>query len=143
MYKLIQYPYKIVYWKSFMNIWVAQKLHDYFIKSKLEVYRILWVKLLRNVSRRNVNSGANFDQIAAMSRTFRPNNTRIVKCQNCIIQHPVHKYLAFGKACFYFGKLNCYAEFCKRQSRQHSILDWLNCRSLIQSYATIIFLNLP
>ena len=61
-----------------------------------------------------VNSVADIDQIAAMSRTSRTNNTKLVKCQNCGIQHPVQKCSAFGKAYFDCGKLNHYTDFCKK-----------------------------
>ena len=35
-----------------------------------------------------VNSGTSIDQVAAVSKTFKSNYTKIVKCQNCGIQHP-------------------------------------------------------
>ena len=36
-----------------------------------------------------VDNGAHVDHIAAVSRTSKANNTKLVKCQNCGIQHPV------------------------------------------------------
>ena len=58
-----------------------------------------------------VNSEANFDYIAAVSRTSKLNNTKFVKCQKCGIHYPVRKCPAFRKACFNCEKLNNYAEF--------------------------------
>lgn len=47
-----------------------------------------------------VNSGTSIDQVAAVSRTFKSNYTKIVKCQNCGIQHQVKECPALGKTCF-------------------------------------------
>ena len=44
------------------------------------------------------DNGALVDHIAAVSKTFRANNTKLVKCQNCGVQPPVRKCPAFGKA---------------------------------------------
>ena len=59
-----------------------------------------------------VDNGAHVDYIATVSKTSKANNTKLVKCQICGIQHPVSKCPVFGKACFSSGKLNHYAEFC-------------------------------
>ena len=71
-----------------------------------------------------IDNGDHVDHIAAVSKTFKANNTKLVKCQNCGIQHPVRKCPAFGKACFNCGKLNHYAEFCRKtkQATLNSLL---------------------
>ena len=50
-----------------------------------------------------VYNGANVDHIAAVSRTSKTYNTKLVKCQNCGIQRPVRKFPAFRKTCFNCG----------------------------------------
>ena len=49
------------------------------------------------------DNGALVDHIAAVSKTFKANNTKLVKCQNCGVRHPVSQCPAFGKACFNWG----------------------------------------
>ena len=69
-----------------------------------------------------------------------PNNTKLVKCQNCGIQHPVRKCPAFGKACFICGKLNHYAKFCKntKQAILYSLLATLKKSSSVLCNANIL-----
>ena len=66
------------------------------------------------------DSGALVDHIAAVSKTFKASNTKLIKCQNCGVPHPVRKCPAFGKTCFNCGKLNHFAEFC-RKTKQTSL----------------------
>ena len=41
--------------------------------------------------------GALVDHIAAVSKPFKASNTKLIKCQNCGVQHPVRKCPAFGR----------------------------------------------
>ena len=87
-----------------------------------------------------VDNGAHVDHIAAVSRTSKANNTKLVKCQNCGIQHPVRKCPAFGKACFSCGKLNHYAEFCRKtkQATLNSLLAALKNSSSILCNSNVL-----
>ena len=80
-----------------------------------------------------VDNGSHVDHIAAVFRTSKANNIKLVKCQNCGLQHPMRKCLAFGKACFSCGKLGHYAEFCRktRQATLNSLLDALKNSSSV------------
>merc|ERR1712074_458831 len=68
----------------------------------------------------DVDGGTSIDQVAAVSKTFRSDYTRIVKCQNCGTQHPAKQCPAFGKTCFGCGKRNHFPNRC-RKSRQASL----------------------
>ena len=68
----------------------------------------------------DVDGGTSIDQVAAVSKTFRSDYTRIVKCQNCGTQHPAKQCPALGKTCFSCGKRNHFANLC-RKSRQASL----------------------
>ena len=87
-----------------------------------------------------VDNGANVEHIAAVSRTFKTNNTKLVKCQNYGIQHPVRKSPAFVKACFNSRKLNHYAEFCRgtRHPTLDSLLAALKKSSSVQCNANVL-----
>ena len=41
-----------------------------------------------------------FDQVAAVSKSFKSNYSRTVKCHNCGFQHPAKPCPAKGKTCF-------------------------------------------
>ena len=80
------------------------------------------------------DNGALVDHIAAVSKTFKANNTKLVKCPNGEIKHPLRNCPAFGKACFNCGKLNYYAEFYKKikQTSFYSLLTaWKNSSSVL------------
>ena len=79
-----------------------------------------------------VDNGAHVDHIAAVSKTFKANNTKLEKCQNCGIQHPVRKCPAFGNACFGCGKLNYHAEF-GRKTKQHTLNSLLTALKISSS----------
>ena len=68
----------------------------------------------------DVDGGTSIDQVAAVSKTFRSDYTRIVKCQNCGTQHPAKQCPALGRTCFSCGKRNHFANLC-RKSRQASL----------------------
>ena len=86
------------------------------------------------------DNGALVDHIAAVSKTFKASNTKLVKCQNCGVQHPVRKCPAFGKACFNCGKLNHYAEFCRKtkQTSLNSLLTALKNSSSVLCNAGVL-----
>ena len=86
------------------------------------------------------DNGALVDHIAAVSKTFKANNTKLVKCQNCGVQHPIRKCPAFGKTCFNCGKLNHYAEFCRktRQTSLNSLLTALKDSGSVLCNASIL-----
>ena len=69
-----------------------------------------------------------------------PNNRKLVNCKNCGIQHPVRKCPAFGKACFNCGKLNHYAEFCRKtkQATLNSLLAALKNSSSVLCNANVL-----
>ena len=67
-----------------------------------------------------VDGGTSIDQVAAVSKMFKSNYTRIVKCQNCGTQHPAKQCQALGKKCFSCGKRNHFANLC-RKPRQASL----------------------
>ena len=59
-----------------------------------------------------------------MSKTFKSNYTRTVKCHNIGFQHPAKQCPALGKTCFSCGKRNHFANLCKkpRQSSLNTML---------------------
>ena len=61
-----------------------------------------------------VDGRTSIDQVAAVSKTFKSNYTRIVKCHNCGIQHPAKQCPALGKTCFSCGKRNHFENLCKK-----------------------------
>ena len=61
-----------------------------------------------------------FDQVAAVSKSFKSNYSRTVKCHNCGFQHPAKQCPAMGKTSFSCGKRNHFANLCKK-SRQSSL----------------------
>ena len=86
------------------------------------------------------DNGTLVDHIAAVSKTFKANNTKLVKCQNFGVQHPVRKCPAFGKACFNCGKLNHYAEFRRKtkQTSLNSLLTALKNSSSVLCNASVL-----
>ena len=61
-----------------------------------------------------------FDQVAAVSKSFKSNYSRTEKCHNCGFQHPAKQCPAVGKTCFSCGRRNHFANLCKK-SRQSSL----------------------
>ena len=59
-----------------------------------------------------VDGRTSIDQVAAVSKTFKSNYTRTVKCHNCGFQHPAKQCPALGKTCFSCGKRNHFANLC-------------------------------
>ena len=65
-----------------------------------------------------------FDQVAAVSRSFKSNYSRAEKCHNCGFQHPAKQCPAVGKTCFTCGRRNHFSNCCKnlRKSSLNTLL---------------------
>ena len=85
--------------------------------------------------KRGVDGKSSIYQVAAVSKTFKSNYTRIVKCQNCGTQHPAKQRTALGKTCFSCGKRNHFANLCRkpRQASLNTVLATLGKSSSILS----------